>query len=830
MQNQPRTLKNPQRHYLLLTFFISLGAAALLFVPFIIYNGGIFYYYGDFNVQEIPFYQLIHGEVHNGSLGWNHLTDLGTDTISSYSFYLLGSPFFWMTIPFPNEFVPYLIGPLLILKFACAATAAYVYLKRYVSHKGFAMIGGLLYAFSGFSIYNVFFFHFHEPMIVFPLLLAALDAFLYDDRRGIFAVTVFAACVVNYYFFVGQALFVLMYFLVLTFSKAYRFRFTRFLLLCAEVIIGFCATAFILLPSVLGLLGNPRLDTLPQEWSSLIYDKPQRYWLMILGFLFPADMPAMPVFTPESDCKWASVAGWLPLFGMTGVIAFLQIKKRDWLKRVITLLILFAMIPVLNSLFQMMKSSIFYTRWFYIPVLMFALATVRAVEDNEANWNRAVAWSAGLTAGAALLIGLMPHVSGYDSGDEKIQIGVSATPERFWIYVLAALASLLGFVLVYKKFFDNKKRFMIASTVVMMAVAYITSFMIIGTGVMVSSSTEPIKEDIINAREDIKINDLEVVRSDFYECVDNTSMFWKVQSMNCFQSAVSPSIMQFYKAMGITRDVASRPDFSDYGLRGLFSCKYYFDYNKDNDDKKEDKCFIDENGNTKMPGWKYLKTCNHFDIYENENYIPMGFVYDEFVTEEELTRISEEDRTQVMLNTMVLSREVMKKHADITGYDEKVYKVLYSDYPMRFHSDIEKYSNTISFDSYSKRCKSLASNCCKNFLYTKDGFAAEYENKFKEENLLFFSVPYSEGFTATINGKPVDVDRVNIGFTGIRIPAEKNLKIEFRYRTPGLDTGITISLFALVAFALYMTGIITFRLIKKHLTKKTPEANRNGEM
>ena len=117
----------PQKngHYLLITFALALLTAALLFVPFIIINGGVFYYYGDFNVQEIPFYQMLHQQVHDGQLGWNHLTDLGSDTLSSYSFYLLGSPFFWMTIPFPNEIVPNLIGPLLILKFACAAGAAY---------------------------------------------------------------------------------------------------------------------------------------------------------------------------------------------------------------------------------------------------------------------------------------------------------------------------------------------------------------------------------------------------------------------------------------------------------------------------------------------------------------------------------------------------------------------------------------------------------------------------------------------------------------------------------------------------------------------------------
>ena len=43
------------RHWLALTFAAALCMALLLFVPFIVYNNGIFFYFGDFNVQEIPF-------------------------------------------------------------------------------------------------------------------------------------------------------------------------------------------------------------------------------------------------------------------------------------------------------------------------------------------------------------------------------------------------------------------------------------------------------------------------------------------------------------------------------------------------------------------------------------------------------------------------------------------------------------------------------------------------------------------------------------------------------------------------------------------------------
>ena len=203
-------------------------------------------------------------------MGWNHTTDLGSDLISSYSFYILGSPFFWLTIPFPNWFVPYLIGPLLILKFACASASASVYLKRYVHNPQYAVLGGLLYAFSGFSVYNMFFFHFHEPIIMFPLLLAALDSFLYDKKRGIFAIAVAAAAIVNYYFFVGMVIFVIAYFFMLTFTKTYKFKLKEFILLAIEAIIGFCASAFILLPSLLGLMGNPRLTDFQTD-GTLLY-------------------------------------------------------------------------------------------------------------------------------------------------------------------------------------------------------------------------------------------------------------------------------------------------------------------------------------------------------------------------------------------------------------------------------------------------------------------------------------------------------------------------------------------------------------------------------
>ena len=219
----------PQKEKGLFTFLVALGVAAAFFVPYMVLSEGYFTFYGDFNVQMIPFYQEVHQAVHEGNIFWNHNTDLGANFIGSYSYYALGSPFFWLTIPFPNSFVPYLMGPLMILKFACAAFTAYLYIRRFTKTPYAACLGGLLYAFSGFSVYNIFFFIFHEAIIFFPLLLLALELFITENRRGVFCLAVALCAIVNYFFFFGMVVFCIIYFFVRLFSKAIKIRFTRFI-------------------------------------------------------------------------------------------------------------------------------------------------------------------------------------------------------------------------------------------------------------------------------------------------------------------------------------------------------------------------------------------------------------------------------------------------------------------------------------------------------------------------------------------------------------------------------------------------------------------------
>ena len=73
--------------------------------------------------------------------------------------------------------------------------------------------GSLLYTFSGFTVYNVFFNHFVDVVALFPYLLWSLDEALYNDRRSWFAFWVAVNLVNNYFFFIGQVVFLAIYFI-----------------------------------------------------------------------------------------------------------------------------------------------------------------------------------------------------------------------------------------------------------------------------------------------------------------------------------------------------------------------------------------------------------------------------------------------------------------------------------------------------------------------------------------------------------------------------------------------------------------------------------------
>lgn len=808
-------------NYGLISFLLGIGLALLFFVPSMIYNEGLFLFYGDFNAQQVPFYQMMHDSILNGDTMWSNTTDLGANVIGSYSFYLMGSPFFWITMLFPSSFVPYLMAPLLILKFAFASLFAYIYLKRYVSHKGFAVLGGLLYAFSGFSLYNVFFNHFHEAILIFPLLLYAIDEYMYNKRKGIVALAVFSACVLNYYFFVGQVVFVIIYWVIRVTTKTYpKIKFKELSLLAFEVIIGFLMTFVILLPSILSVIQNNRLDTWPEGWNAVLYDVNQRYVHIIESFFFPPDVAARPNFTPESKSEWASIAAWLPLVGMTGVIGFLQTRGKHWLKKLIPLLFVVALVPIFNALFQGLNMN-YYARWFYMIELVMVLATLIALENAKVDWLKATRLSAGITAVILVLIGFMPYKEySKDGGESKQSFGLENYPERFWIYGAISLVGICVFAFIIKAFMHNRKKFIKAMSIALSLVIIVYGNFIIYIGILQGgSSREFIQDYALNKGENLNIDDIKEVRSDFYSCVDNLGMYWQIPNIQAFHSIVPGSIMDFYPTFEEARDVASRPTTEIYPIRSLLSVKYLFD------DPTDDEEFFTDN-EPKMPGWEYYNTGNGVNIYENKYYIPMGFMYDSFICKEEYDKIPTEYKDDALLKAMVLSQKQIKKYSYITNYIEGEFDLLNNKDTEDEYSGISS-EFVYTTDAYYEDCKSRKNNCCSDFKYVNNGFTATIDNQ-GEDNLLFFSVPYEDGWSAYVDGEEVDIEKVNISFMAVKVKGHHKSEVTFRYKTPGLAVGTAVTFVSLVFFVAYL--VICYIIKNRNKNIKIRKKKRQEEV
>lgn len=769
-------------HYWYKAFLLGLFFSAAFFIPYIVVGHGYFLYYGDFNVQQVPFYQMIHDAIRAGKLQWSTTTDLGSSLVGSYTFYILGSPFFWITLPFPSKVVPYLMGPLLILKFSCASLTGYIYLRRYVRDKNLAVVGGLLYAFSGFSVYNVFFNHFHEAIVFFPLLLAAIDEYMETKRRGVVALAVFAACLVNYYFFVGMVAFVIIYWFLRMFIGSFKLSGKDFFPLAFEVAVGFAATAVLLLPTVLFVIQNPRVSDNPQGFDALVYYNEQRYLHIISSFFFPPDIPARPNFTPDSNSKWASIAAWLPLFGMTGVIAFLQSKSKSWLKKLLPFLFVCTLVPILNAIFQMFNMS-YYARWFYMLTLMMSLATILAIENTKTKWQPAISLTLVITVFIALCIGLLPN--GETDEDLKLleTIGLEEYSDRFWVYVAIALMSVAATTLLVRSLSKNRKDFFVKATACVGVVSILYSGYLIGLGKSHSYDIDGfVIPYVLNNGDDLKLDrkELQNCRSDFYETMDNVGMYWQIPNIQAFQSVVPGSIYTFFPSVGVTRDVGSRPEVKYYGLRPLLSVKYLFDSVEDDDD------FQKEDGKTRMPGYRYIDTQNGYKIFENKNYIPYGFWYNSYVTEDEYYECDENARHLLLLKAMVLTDEQVEKYGDqMTHFVDM---------------DVEKFDTA----HFTQDCKELQTHTSDFFEYGTDSFHAQITTPSDSDKLVFFSIPYEKGWSATVNGEPVEIEQVNIGFMGVNVPAGATSQIHFTYRTPGLYEGAAITAVSVLLYIAYI--------------------------
>ena len=161
----------------------------------------------------------------------------------------------------------------------------------------------------------------------------------------------------------------------------------------------------------------------------------------------------------------------------------------------------------------------------------------------------------------------------------------------------------------------------------------------------------------------------------------------------------------------------------------------------------------------------------------------MGWAYDSYITQAEARKKSPVQREVIMIRSLVLTDEQAEKYRDIlTEFDPEYYPA-------------------INRKTYEFFCRQKQQCCAESFSYDSKGFRSVIE--LESPQLVFFSVPCSSGWSAEVNGRKADIERVNEGFMAVRADKGKN-NIVFRYRTPYLSEGIIISACAAAVLILYL--------------------------
>lgn len=644
--------------YEILAFLLSFLVGCLMFLPITILEKGLFFIGSDFNLQQMIFGEVMNYSLKEGSYLWTWFNDLGSDFIGTFSFYNLFSPFNVFTYLFPARWYPYLCSFLTIVKFGVGGLTSYLFLKRYVKNKKLVLLGSLLYSFSGFQFTNML-FHYYDSVVLFPLLLYALDNLIYDNRKGYFALTVSLLAFTNWFMFIGEVVFVVIYYIVKVICKSYVFDLKKFFNILLEGVLGTLLASVVLVPSLFFTISNPRISNSFTLSSSLKYSSLINYIEIFRAFFFPSE-----VMTPRAyldTANYASVDLYLPFVGSVLAISYSISKKKSWISILMFTCIFFMLVPILNSSFFLFTTS-YYARWFYMPTLVLALLSIKCIEEN-------ISIKSG-TIISFLSLGVM--ILSYFVLKYRYPEGKYIHDIKYLIMMISfMIINLVILILIYK----SKNR-----------LKYLFIFTILFAGIWSNysiykyrcNSLEYNKRfyNYIHSYKEIKFDDL-VRTNSFTGCFSNQGLIFKNGNLLSFNTNMEGSAFEFYNSVDYQR-LVSTSILVDSPLNQFLSVKYFISCT---DEEKDD--------------YKLYKDTKNYKIYLNDNYKEMGFVFNKYISNKEFLEKSTEEKYNIINSMIILDDEQITKYKDYYNEDVKVNSNKFKFINNGFISDIDVSKDTL---------------------------------------------------------------------------------------------------------------------------------------
>ncbi|MBQ6815850.1 MAG: YfhO family protein [Clostridia bacterium] len=450
----------PQKERWLSTFVITLLISGIVILPFVFTRPEFFASFFEQGFYQIPFYRLT-------------LSFVGSTFIHSILNavgYAFGSPVAILLGFVPQNLWAYVCALIYVFRFAAAALTAYFFIRRFTYTPEAARLGGILYAFCSCTAGGVLTNQLQMAVVLFPLVLLALENLLTENKRVIFALLMFLISILNPYATGSIIIFVILYFVIRVTTKGVKATFGRILTFAAELLLGVLAAALLLIPTAfVAFKGGFLVDNFTGT-NAVLYNNSLTYLNVFALMFLPSDSVTTPVLFGYNNLLGA----WLPVFSVAGAAAFCSNNKGSAFKRILIASLVISLVPALNKTFSLFNPSLGFA-FSYMPLLIMSLTTVMALENREINLKGSLGGTLALTVIFVALVAFLPQIT-----EQGLAFGIyNNAPQKEYLIRfsvlggLAIISVLTGLVLVSANKKRNKKFFNIAliPTVVFSAVS-----------------------------------------------------------------------------------------------------------------------------------------------------------------------------------------------------------------------------------------------------------------------------------------------------------------------------------------------------------------------
>ena len=770
-------INNPLLDCIFIILFVGL-VSIILFNKFIF--GDYVFIYNQFDVSKDcidAFYPYIY-HIFNTKEGlslWSFNSGLGNNMFPIIlgffldPFAIIGA-YFWD--PIENGFIY-----IHIIKLICISVVFYKLILLLTENRYSALVTSIIFTFNGFLMLWGQHYFFVNKVLYFIILIYFLEKYLRTDQKILFLV----ALIINLtdvYFFYQNVFFIGAYLMFRSFyyNENPKIFFMRLFKVLILGIIALFAAAVFILPYVYVLGNGPRISTEKIELGKMIFSVQSfEYYLTLFGGIFSNNLSGngLNYFGYYNNYMMAPqiYSGLLTVLLVPQVF---YIKNKSH-KKALLFLFLLSIVSLIFPFFAYLFTAFqeLYYRWTYgiIAFNLISLSFLIKFIIKDKLLNVKILNFTFLTLMFGLLFFWMYYrrndgewscneIRGAFYADKNGQI--KEVLFRVFIYLclyfifiqlLRKYKVSIGLVLLLtvssELIIENYSTFYDRGIVKKNKNPYFNSSDKIVKWIQQKDKAPfyRIEKEYFSFGSGLEYNDALV--HDYYglktyNTYNNKSYFDFCKAMNLVEKNHWSNILPSWKA-----DMDKRRD-----LLSLFSVKYLLS-------KKV----------IKDSSFKLLNTKNGIHIYENNNVLPFGFTYSSVISKNNFDKLSVNEKDSVILKQLVVNDVNELKLVQKKSLTQSKFKIRDEFKISNFHNSEIK----------------GGINC-------------------QENSVLFFSIPYDEGWEIKINGKKVHYYRVNIGFIGVKVKKGVNF-LELSYCPPYLKVGALISLITILTLVLYFIYI-----------------------